>query len=92
MSKAFVYELTQEQYLRFQDPDTLNELQDLGKSFDVLVIELGNLIWSFEGKATGYAWVDFLPVIGYVCVVNVEKKPWWFPWFLVDKGFRKQLV
>ena len=92
MSKVFLYELTQEQYLRFQASDTLNELQDLGKSFDVLVIGLGDLVWSFEGAAAGYAWVAVLPVIGYVCIVNVEKKPWWVPWFLVDRGFRKQLV
>lgn len=92
MSRAFVYELNQDQYIRFQDKNTLNELGDLGKTIDVQVKEVGVLAWRFSGTAAGYAWVEQVPEIGYVCVVNVLKKPWWFPWFLVDKGFKKQLV
>lgn len=92
MSRAFLYELSTDQYVRFQDPNTLNELGDLGKSVDVQVKEVGVLSWKFEGRAAGYAFVTQAPGIGYVCAVQVTSKPWWFPWFLVDKGFKKQLV
>jgi hypothetical protein len=90
----FTYELSRQQYNRFvDDPNTTGEIDNLGRVLGVKVTdgpEKGTS-WVFTGQCAGEARLYELAVRYYI-VINVTKKPWYLPGFVLDWGFKKALV
>jgi hypothetical protein len=90
----FTYELSRQQYVRFtDDPNTTGEIDNLGRLLGVTVKDgpTKNASWVFTGKCEGSA--DLYQFkLQYYLVINVTKKPWYLPRFILDYGFRKALA
>lgn len=91
----FEYLLTEQQYRRFvDDPNTTGEIDNLARMLGTNVHQVPPLLsqvameWTFDGSCKGRAQLFSEP--RGICI-DVVKKPWWLPRFILDAGFRKAL-
>jgi hypothetical protein len=85
------YKLTQSQYDRFVlDPETTHEIYTLGKPIGVFVSGDTENDWTFTGTIQGTAGLRKVDSDWY-CFVNITKKPWYLPIFLLDLAFKAAL-
>jgi hypothetical protein len=85
---TFKYQLTPDQYARFQHASNTREIQVLGKPLGVLVQDGPSpQSWTFSGKMEGGAWIDKALLLTIV----VRKRPWWAFGWLLDSAFKAAL-
>lgn len=90
----FRYPLSLSQYDRFQHSTNDAELRAVCEKAGVKVTgeQLINGIetWYFRGRCAGT--MALVREDGsWYCVIQVQSKPWWLPWFVLDWGFREAL-
>lgn len=91
----FEYGLTEQQYRRFvDDPNTTGEIDNLARVLGTNVHQVPPLLskvameWTFDGACKGRAQLFAVP---RGIRIDITKKPWWIPRFILDLGFRKAL-
>jgi hypothetical protein len=91
----FRYPISLSQYGRFQHSTNDAELHAVCAKAGVRVtgeqLIDGVETWYFAGRCKGtMALVQPTPHT-WECVIRVQSKPWWLPWFALDYGFREAL-
>jgi hypothetical protein len=85
---TFTYQLTPDQYNRFQHPSNTREIQILGKPLGTAVVDGPTKdSWVVSGTIEGGAWIDS----HYVLRVVIRKRPWWAFDFLLNAAFKAAL-
>jgi hypothetical protein len=102
----FKYPLTDDQYNRFQHPTNDAEIELICNKVGIQVtdqqIVAGRETWYFKGRCSGTMALVHLPAVLWAedpalrlprweCWIQIRKKPWWLPWFILDRGFKEAL-
>lgn len=91
----YKYPLTDVQYQRFQHQTNDAEIKALCEAVGVKVTGeqvINNVeTWYFRGRCNGTMALVKEPGQPWQCVIQITKKPWWLPWFVLDYGFREAL-
>jgi hypothetical protein len=89
----FKYQLTKKQHSRFvNDPNTTGEIDNLGRVLGVDVKDGPDkgTSWVFSGRCAGTARLADVGSTNWL-LIELTKKPWWLPAFVLDFGFREAL-
>lgn len=89
----FKYQLTDQQHARFvSDQNTTGEIDNLGRMLGVVVTDGPDrgVSWLFSGRCVGSARLIDLGEAHWL-LIEVTRKPWWLPAFVLDWGFREAL-
>ena len=91
----FEYGLTEQQYRRFvDDPNTTGEIDNLARVLGTNIAEADPIMpniamqWTFSGSCVGAAYLYKTP---RAIRIDVTRKPWYIPNFVLDWGFREAL-
>ncbi len=102
----FKFPLTDNQYARFQHSTNDIEIRTICEKVGVQVTDEqiigGRETWYFEGKCNGTMALVKLPAVRWAidptlrverweCWIQIRKKPWWLPYFVLKRGFKKAL-
>lgn len=91
----FRYLLTDNQYLRFQHQTNDAEIAVICEKAGVRVtgeqVVNGVETWYFRGRCSGTMALVKNTGKTWECVIRVQSKPWWLPWFVLDWGFHEAL-
>ena len=90
----FRYPISLSQYGRFQHSTNDAELHAICAKAGVKVtgeqLIDGVETWYFSGRCKG-TMALVRDSDNWWCVIRVQSKPWWLPWFVLDYGFREAL-
>jgi len=90
----FRYPISLSQYGRFQHSTNDAELHEICTKAGVRVTGeqlIGGVeTWYFRGRCAG-TMALVKDNDQWQCVIRVQSKPWWLPWFVLDYGFREAL-